>query len=151
MRADDSAFAIILSPQKRSHCAPHGGLTCPPWVGKCVTNHSKIHPKIIQLSPKIHPKSFQIHPESIQNRCLERACQNGCQKRGFWIDFGIHYGCLFVPFSLKNQNNNPKGPQMPAKIWKTASKNGRQKTMPKIRRNICQKASKMIPKWMLKW
>ena len=125
-----------IEPAKREpRRAPQGfNLPALGWkvYDKSFKKSSKYLLTFVQIPSKIRPKSIQNHPKSIQNRCLLRACQNGCQKLPFWKDFGIHFGSLFAPFSLKNQKTNPKGAQMASKIRKKASKKGYQKTMPKI-------------------
>ena len=129
-----------IEPVKREPRRAPQGFSLPA-LGWKVTNPSTNHRQIFKHSNKIRTKSVQNHPKSIQNRCLEKAGPNGSRKLAFWRDFGFHVGSPFVSFSLKNHFVYPNGTHMEPKIRKT-SKTGRQKTMPKRRRQLLQPLSK---------
>ena len=108
-----------------------------------MTNHFKIHPKSI----KTHRKSIQsikIHPKSMQNRYWRRACQKVAKSRAPHTIVLDPFGSIFT----KNRKDYLKGAQMEAKVGKEGIKKQMQKSMLKKDRKLCQKPSKIMPKWM---
>ena len=120
---------------------------------KRLTNHSKFHSKLTNISlkvhsthiknpSKIHPKAFKnpskTHPKSIHNvqktmpkSRLRRGCAFGA---AMGVKGAVHHlslGVIWRAFSIKNLNKWTKGGQNDPKMTKNAFKIRRQNSMPK--------------------